>query len=329
MENPNSANTAKSDNPETGRKTQKVKWYRKKIFIIPFFVFLLIIAAGFWYWDTYLRGYVSTDDAHIEGNSVAISAKILGRITNLTVNEGDTVSMNQFLVQLDSTDLHARKVQARANVEYAKQSAALAQVNQKLAQEDFNRAAVQFQKKIIPQEQYDHAKQALDRAKVQHDMALAQISTAKAQLDVIKTQLLDTRIYSPISGVVARRWVLPGDVVQPAQPIFTIYNLSDIWITANFEEGKINSIHMNDPVEISVDAYPGINFSGSVFEVGAAAASQFSLIPPNNASGNYTKVSQRVPFKISIHQDDKHEDIVHLLPGMSVVVKVRVKGESK
>jgi membrane fusion protein, multidrug efflux system len=100
-------------------------------------------------------------------------------------------------------------------------------------------------------------------------------------------------------------------------------------VEANFDETKISSIHLNDPVQISVDAYSAQKFEGHVYQIGAAAASQFSLIPPNNASGNFTKVAQRVPFKISIKQvnSGSSDSPSSLLPGMSVTVKVRVAGE--
>jgi membrane fusion protein (multidrug efflux system) len=120
---------------------------------------------------------------------------------------------------------------------------------------------------------------------------------------------------------------MAGDVVQPGQPIFSIYDLQHLWVTANFEETKLASIRLNDPVEISVDAYPDSHFEGRVIQLGANTASQFSLIPPNNASGNFTKVTQRVPVKISIEdkESSSHSRSSQLLPGMSVEVKVKVR----
>jgi membrane fusion protein (multidrug efflux system) len=169
-------------------------------------------------------------------------------------------------------------------------------------------------------------------AEAQYKVALSQVNTSKAQLGVVETQLRNTRVLAPVSGVAARKWVTPGDIAQPGQPIFTIYDLNNIWITANFEETKLAAIHLDDPVEISVDTYPGRKFTGKVVLIGAAAVSQFSLIPPNNASGNFTKVTQRVPIKISIDarnsgNTEQHSDRISLLPGMSVEVKIRVKSK--
>jgi membrane fusion protein (multidrug efflux system) len=132
-----------------------------------------------------------------------------------------------------------------------------------------------------------------------------------------------------VAGVIAKKWALPGDVIQPGQAIFTVYDKDQVWVTANFEETKLAAIHPGDPVEISIDAYDGQIFKGTVLMIGTAAAAEFSLIPPNNASGNFTKVTQRVPVKISINRPagNTNEDPPALLPGLSVEVKVRVDSE--
>jgi membrane fusion protein (multidrug efflux system) len=312
---------SEKENGKKEKKNSKGKW------LVLFFVFIVIAAGIGLYWYFFLRGYISTDDAYIEGDRVSISAKILGRIDTLTVDEGDTVYSGQLLAQLDTTDLHAQLNQVVASLNYSHQNAVLAEANLKLAQSDFERAALQFREKIISPEVYDHAKQALDIAKARQDIALADIKKSQAAVDVIKSQIQNATIYAPMRGVVARRWVLPGDVVQPAQPIFTVYDLVNVWVDANFEETKLSSIYLGAPVEISVDAYGGMKFLGKVIAMPAAAASKFSLIPPNNASGNFTKVTQRLPVKISLNKPREREmDQLYLLPGMSVTVKIPVGG---
>ncbi len=101
-----------------------------------------------------------------------------------------------------------------------------------------------------------------------------------------EANLKNLQIQSPVSGVVAKRWVLTGDVVQPGQSIFTLFDLRHVWVTANFEETKLAKIQVGDSVEITVDAYPGTRFRGKVKEIGVNTAAQFSLIGANNASGN-------------------------------------------
>lgn len=307
---------------ETEGKPKKSK--RARRYIIVVFILFIIAAIVFGYWYFFLRGVVSTDDAYIDANPVTVSSKIPGRIVMLAVDDGDSVAQGQLLVQLDDSDLLAQKAQAEAALQYVKANVPLAKVNLDKAQDDYNRAQIQFKGGVITQERYDHANKALEAAKAQYQIAQDQVKSSQAQLDVIETQLQNTRIQAPSPGVVAKKWVMPGDVVQPAQPIYTIYNLRDVWITANFEETKIRKIALGDSVSISVDAYPGRKFAGKVILFGAAAASQFSLIPPNNASGNFTKVTQRVPVRISLDSlPAAHNSGSSLLPGMSVTVKIR------
>lgn len=284
-----------------------------------------VLAAGYWYY--FLRGWVSTDDAFVDCDQVTISSKILDRLAQLTVDEGDTVKQGQLLVLLDSTDLKAQEAQAQASLDYIRQNVPVAQINLERVQEDYKRAEVQYKGDVIPREEWDHARQAVQLAQAQYNASASQVAAALSQLGVIQTELQNTRIVAQGTGVVAKKWVVVGDIVQPGQPIYTIYDLSDVWITANFEETKLASIRVGEPVEVTVDAFPDRTFSGRVELIGAAAASEFSLIPPNNASGNFTKVTQRVPVKISVSSsppDNSHDSRV-LLPGMSVLVRLREK----
>jgi membrane fusion protein (multidrug efflux system) len=234
--------------------------------------------------------------------------------------------LGQILVKLDDSDLRAQEAQAKASLAFARENISLAKVNLEKAQMDYQRALSQFNQKIIPKEQYDHAQSEFESTKARLNIANAQTAATQAQLGVIQTQLTNTVIESPMTGVVSKRWVLTGDVVQPGQSIFTIYNIKDIWVTANLEETSLSNLRLGDKVDISVDTYPGMKFSGTILLLGSNTASQFSLIPPNNASGNFTKVTQRVPIKISIGKTDgNHSQNVNLLPGMSVEVKVKVR----
>jgi membrane fusion protein (multidrug efflux system) len=294
--------------------------------VVPLFLVVLAIAIFAWQYYVRLRDFVSTDDAYIDADRVSVSTKILGRIDQLTVDEGDSVQQGQVLVRLDDSDLRAQEAQAKASFAFARENISLAKVNLTKAQLDFQRASTQFNQNIIPKEQYDNAQSELESAKARLNIANAQTAAAQAQLGVIQTQLTNTVIASPMTGVVSKRWVLTGDVVQPGQSIFTIYNVKDIWVTANLEETSLSNLRLGDKVDISVDTYPDIKFSGTILLLGSNTASQFSLIPPNNASGNFTKITQRVPIKISVEQTDSvHSQRANLLPGMSVEVKVKVR----
>ncbi|PWB73862.1 hypothetical protein C3F09_04665 [candidate division GN15 bacterium] len=311
-------------NSDTDEGTE-TKLHRKKRVLIPVAVMLAVVILVVFYWFKYLRGYVSTDDAIIDSDAITVSSKILGRIIALNVDEGDSVKVGAVLVKIDDSDLKAQEAQARANLEYVQQNVPVANIAADRAKDDFERAAMQFGDHVITREQFDHARKALELARAQQAVALSQVKASQAQLAVIETELANTTVTAPSDGVVAKKWVVPGDIVQPGQPIFTMYDLNDVWVTANFEETKLMDIHPGDAVEITVDAFPDRTLTGKVGLIGAAAASQFSLIPPNNASGNFTKVTQRVPVKILI--EPEHDDPggpLTLRPGMSVEVRIRV-----
>lgn len=303
--------------------------YKKKRVLIPLFIVLLLIAAGI-YWYMGQQGYVSTDDAYIDGNKATLSSKMLGRIDSLAADEGDTVRTGEKLVILDRSDLKAQEKSAAAAIDNAREGITLSRVNLERAKDDFQRAKSQYQNNIIPKEQYDHAARAVEAAQAEYNISVSRVGTAKAQLGVIETNLQNGVIVSSMDGVIAKRWVLAGDVVQPGQPIYTIYDTKNIWITAQLEETKISGIRPGSYVEIDVDAYPDQKFYGKVFQIGSNTASQFSLIPPNNASGNFTKVTQRVPVKISIDgmTKDSKPAIGKFppLPGMSVEVRIKEGG---
>jgi len=308
------------------QEVDSVPLFRKRRVVIP--VALLIIAglATLWYWYVNLRDFVGSDDAYVDANRVSISSKVLGRVTDLTADEGDTVHEGEILVRLDETDLRAQMTQAEASLAFARESVTLANVNLSRARDDFRRAETQFRDAVITKEQYDHARNALEAANAENGIALSRVATARAQIGVVKTQLDNCVIASPVDGMIARRWVLPGDVVQAGQPIFSVYDRSQIWVTANLEETSLHYIRTGEDVSISVDSYPGRVFGGKVFQIGNATAAQFSLIPPNNASGNFTKITQRVPVKMSILEEPVAGGPPSmLLPGMSVEVKIKIR----
>ncbi|HTR98244.1 MAG TPA: HlyD family secretion protein [Bacteroidota bacterium] len=301
-----------------------VPMYRRRRVIIPLAILVALALGGAWYWYVNLRGYITSDDAYVDANRVAISSKILGRVARLTVDEADSVTAGEVLVMLDSTDLSAQMAQATAALALARESVTLSRVNLTRAQDDFRRADQQFKTAVITKEQYDHARSALDAAGAEMGIAVSRVGTAQAQVGVVRAQLDNCTIVSPVNGKVAKRWVLQGDVVQPGQPVFTVYDGSQIWVTANLEETNLGALKLGDDVGISVDSYPDRIFGGKVFQFGGSTAAQFSLIPPNNASGNFTKVTQRVPIKISVEERTPGAaSRAVLLPGMSVEIRIK------
>jgi membrane fusion protein (multidrug efflux system) len=270
----------------------------------------------------------------------------------VNADEGDSVKVGELLVSIDSSDLFSQKLQAKAAFDQASSSVdqakaryeldqkneAVQEINVARAKEDYDRANSQYDGKVISKEQFDHAKKTyesskamLDAAKAQVEVSKSQISfaesttkTAEAQISILETSLRNTRIYAPANGRIAKRWLLPGDVVQPGQPVFTISRDSLFYVMAYFEETKVSGIINGKKAEFTVDAYPDLKFFGRVINVGSNTAAQFSLIPPSNASGNFTKVTQRIPVKISIDnmKADADKRLVHFVAGMSVLVKI-------
>ncbi len=331
---------------------QKPKKGRKIRAYVALSLIVIAVAVAGWIWYRQYTKYYTTDDAYVDADRVAVSSKMLGRITEVYAQEGDTVKEGKLLVVLDSSDLIAQKIQAaaardqavsalhqtEARYELDKKNILVQEINMEKAKEDFERAKIQFEGQVIPKEQYDHMKKAYEASKAQLDAGQAQlevskaqvesaqssIKTATAQVGTIETQLTNTKIYAPASGRIAKRWLLPGDIAQPGQPVFTITKDSLLWVVAYFEETKIGGIHEEQKAEFTVDAFPGVKFYGKVFFIGTNTAAQFSLIPPNNASGNFTKVTQRIPLKISILNCDSNDPGImeHLVSGMSVIVKI-------
>jgi membrane fusion protein (multidrug efflux system) len=319
---------------------------------IPLAFVIFIVLTGAWYWYRDYSMYITTDDAHVDADNVSVGAKIMGRLSSIYANEGDQVKQGTLLADIDSSDFIAQRnqsialrTQALANlsqseVKYSSDQKGIRvlEINLDRANEDMTRAKSQSDGGVITTEQFDHIKKAFETASAQLDAAKAQllvsksmistataaVETANAQVYVLNTQLKNTRLFAPADGILAKRWLLQGDVVQPSQSVFTLTMSKNLWIVAFLEETKISEIHIGQNVKFNIDAFPGIRFRGKVFLVGSTTASVFSLIPANNASGNFTKVTQRIPVRISIESADNHKDIsqFNIFSGMSAVVKI-------
>lgn len=319
---------------------------------IPLAMVILFVLAGAWYWYRDYSSYITTDDAHVDADNVSVGSKIIGRIASIYGNEGDIVKRGTLLADLDSSDLIAQRNQSAAiraqslanlsqsTVKYSsdQKSIRVLEINLERATEDFTRASTQSEGGVITPEQFDHIKKAFETAQAQLEASKAQlmvsksmissasssVETANSQVKVLDTQLKNTRLYAPADGIISKRWLLPGDVVQPSQSVFTLTLNKNLWVVAFLEETKISEIHSGQNVKLTIDAFPGVRFNGKVFLVGSSTASVFSLIPANNASGNFTKVTQRIPVRISIESADNNKDIssFNILSGMSVLVKI-------
>jgi membrane fusion protein (multidrug efflux system) len=153
-------------------------------------------------------------------------------------------------------------------------------------------------------------------------MLRADLNSKRASLALAVTNLNYTRITAPTDGIVSERKVRPGQLVSPGTQVISLVQ-SDAWVEANFKETQVRHFQPGDSAEIRVDALPGVNFRGKVDQVAPASGSQFALLPPDNATGNYTKVVQRLPVKIAL--DTRQPGLDRLRPGLSVIAVVRTK----
>lgn len=291
---------------------------------IPLYILVGIVclAAIGVVWFTYYRPFVGTNDAIIDGFKVTVSSDISARVTKLYVDEGDCVKTGDLIADMDDTIPQSQKVEAEAKILSLRASVMVEEFHFEKVRNDFERAVKGFQEGVTSAQQLDHAQKNFAMAKSKLEMTKADLEHAITQLGVIETILTHAKVYAHIDGKIVKRWVYEGDVMAAGQAMFSLYDLKDVWVLANLEETKMENIKIGNEVEIHVDAYPDKKFQGKIFVIKGAAASEFSLIPQDNATGNYTKVAQRVPLKITIPQED---DSLYLFPGMSAEVKIKVR----
>ncbi len=307
--------------------------------------------------------YESTDDAFVDAHIVPISSKLSGYVATVAVNDNQHVNKGAVLVKLDDRDQQAKLEQARAalaaaqsrlaetktglevnkaDVEQAKAQLVAAQANADYARTELKRYESMESGAASPQERSNalSAAQAADanveaaRSKVAAAQAGvanggSRVSTAEAEVAVARTQVaqaeLDlsyTAITAPDAGRVTRKSVEAGAYLQPGQNLMAIVP-DQVWIIANFKETQLTDMRPGQPVDLKIDAYPSRKFHGRVDSIQAGTGSRFSLLPPENATGNYVKVVQRVPVKIVL--DEPLPEQIALAPGMSVVPDVKVK----
>jgi membrane fusion protein (multidrug efflux system) len=276
---------------------------------------------------------------------------------NALVVQIDDAEYRVRLAQADADLAAARSVagergvtgQAEAQVQSASSQRGVAdaqitaaQANQQKALSDLARYKELADKQIISKQQLDAAQAAADAATANLDavrrqasaagagvtnaqagtrLAQARLVAAQAARDNAALQLEYTRVTVPVGGIVSRKQVEVGQLVQPGQPLLTVVSDSAVWVIANFKETQLEKIRVGQPVDIDVDAYGGRTVEGKVESIGAATGAKFALLPPDNATGNFTKVVQRVPVRIAITKACGAD--CPLRPGMSVVAHVR------
>jgi membrane fusion protein (multidrug efflux system) len=269
---------------------------------------VLALLLGGIYYSLFASTYESTDDAFIEGRIIQISPKVPSYVARVHVDDNQPVAAGAPLVDLDPRDFEAKLAQARANL-----TAGEAQAGQ--LQLDAQRAERLVRERALSRQERDAA---VAKAKT----AVAQLDQLRAAVRQAELDLSYTKIRAPEAGRVTRKSVEAGSYVQVGQALMAVVP-RDYWVVANFKETQLTDIRPGQPATITVDAYPGHRFTGHVDSIQAGAGAAFSLLPPENATGNFVKVVQRVPVKIVF--DEAPDPHFPLGPGMSVVPSVRVK----
>jgi membrane fusion protein (multidrug efflux system) len=246
--------------------------------------------------------------------------------------------------EADITNAKAALNNAVVSLNVNKGNIDLNDVKVQQAKEDFDRNQNLFNDQAITRKQLNDSRYALEQANQQFSNSKSDLSTAQTRIAILqstinkseavlasksaaiqqqKLKLSYTKIYAPAAGRIGKRNVTIGQFVQAGTPLFSVVNDSTFWVVANFKETQIKKFHEGMPVELILDAFPDIKISGKISTLSEATGARFSLLPPDNASGNFVKVTQRVPVKINIDDPNRYKDI--LRAGLSVDVTVPVK----
>lgn len=339
--------------PEPVVRTGKTAINKKNKGLI---ILLILTIIGVWIglgWWIKSKTHIETDNAFVEARTLQISFKVPGTVKRVLVRDNQLVKQGDLLMELDEIDYQVQLNKAEASVGMAinetggerqqvgaaRAMVQLARVRLDQAALDLQRGEALFGREVIPKEQLDRlktgkrmaesqlkeAEESLKRAEAVAGLSdgagtKPRVQEKQALLEESRLRLSYTRITAPCDGYITRKNVEPGTNIQAGQPLMALVPLQDAWIVANYKEGQLTHIKAGQKVEFTVDAYPGRTFTGRVDSIMAGTGAAFSLLPPENATGNYVKVVQRVPVKIVI---DNTSDQEHMLrTGMSVVPAV-------
>ncbi len=294
---------------------------------------LVVLAAACTFGARTLSFYAhhaETDDAQLESHVDPVLPRVAGYVSEVLVDDNQKVAAGQVLLKIDSRDLLTKVREAEAALESASADVAVAKADLLVtrahrvkATSDLDRYRELRQRKVISQQGLEAAQTGAAAAEATEEAAArrvaakeAEIAKKKADLDYARLQLSYAVVTAPAAGIVSRKNVEVGQFVQAGQPLLAIVSGDDVWVVANFKETQLKKMRPGQTALFTVDAYPDTTFRGKVDSIAAATGARFALLPPDNATGNFTKVVQRVPVKIVLTQtpDPQHP----LRAGMSV-----------
>ena len=347
-----------SQNPTAAAVPQN----KKRGFLLRALVVVVVLAAIAWAVWYFLDGrwYESTDDAYVGGNVVQLTPQIPGTVVTIGADDGDLVKQGDVLVKLDQSNADVALAEARANlgatvrrvrglfssVNGAQAVVAMRKVAVQKAQSDYDRRVALAKSGAISAEELSHARDELTSAQNALVSAEQQYQTNKVLVDdtVVASQpdvqaaaaqfraaYLDderTTLVAPVTGYVAMRSVQLGQRVAPGTPLMAVVPLHQVWVDANFKETQLTHMRIGQPVEISSDVYGGaVTYKGRVESLGIGTGSAFSLLPAQNATGNWIKIVQRIPVRV-VFTDPKQLDAHPLRIGMSLDVEVSLHDQN-
>ncbi|MDF2530044.1 MAG: emrA [Gammaproteobacteria bacterium] len=241
-------------------------------------------------YDMYSDRYISTDDAYVNANQVQIAPQVSGQVLNLDVSNNQFVKQGQLLFQIDPSQYQTAVAKAQAQL-------AIDQANLVDTQLTTNRTLALVRQKLFSQQQGDDAKAKLESAQAQVQLDQANLAQAKLNLGY-------TQVYASTDGWITNMNLRAGNIVTQDQAVFTLISSNQFWVDANYEETDLQSIKPGQTAKVLIDMYPKHPFKGVVDSISGGTGSAFSLLPPENATGNWVKVTQRVPVKILIVNPD-------------------------
>ena len=306
---------------EHDREKKKKFHLSKRTLIIGGACAGLVLVGVFLYW-LHARNFESTDDAYTTTHVHEISARVAGTVQSVDVDDNQLVKAGQKLVVLDPRDFQVAVEQARATLFQRRATVAEARANLDHAQADYDRFTKLSHEKVVSKQDLDNATAALRTGKGAMDAATADLAAAEAALHNAELQLSYTTIVAPADGVIGKKTVETGERIQPGQALMAVVE-RNVWVLGNFKETQLARVRVGQHVEVNIDSIPDHEFSGHVDSLQPGTGSTFALLPPDNATGNFTKIVQRVPVKIVL--DDVGKYRTRVVPGLSCEPKIDLR----
>jgi len=307
---------------ETVPKRKSGRISKKKL-IVGGIVGGVLLIGTLLYW-LHARNFQSTDDAYTTTHVHEISARVAGYVETVNVDDNEFVKAGQTLAMLDQPDFKVALEQAKAQVLQRRADIDQAQATFDRAKLDYDRATDLYHGKVISKAEFDSATATFKANSASVESAKANLAAAEAAEKNAELQLSYTTIVAPADGVIAKKTVETGHHIQPGQALMAVVE-RNVWVLGNFKETQLARMRVGQHVDVKIDSVPGHTFSAHIDSLQPGTGSTFALLPPDNATGNFTKIVQRVPVKIVFDDLGNYRDRV--VPGLSCVPKVDLRSK--